>query len=589
MRKVKIFPKRGIIYDRNKQPLAINVQTYNIFIIPKFVKNIKKTVRTISKAIPELKYERLLKKIGTRKKFTWLGRKLKLNEVQTKLIKDMKNVYLEQHASRYYPNNELLSQTLGFVGIDNSGLSGIEYQFDKELKGESHIIKYFKDAKGRPITMHADNKGKESKSITLTVDKELQSVLEMHLKDGIDKHKALRGGAAVMDAETGEILAMANYPSFDPNHYRKSKQENRRLSFVTDPIEPGSTFKTVTISSALENNIINMDTNYYCERGKLKVGNHTIREAESTKGFEWLSVSEILKYSSNIGTTKIAFDLTFPKLKKTMDMFGFGQKTGIELPGESRGIYPNKKNVTPLSLSNISFGQGLAVNGVQLLSFYSSIANGGYLVTPTIIHKKKYKKREKVLSDNTVRDLTAMLVDAVENGTGSRAKIDYFKIAGKTSTAQKSKNGKYDSYIGGFIGFPVNVNKKFVVYTYVDSPTVGGYYGNIVAGPIFRKISEFLLFKNKAFQQITTIVAKKKNTNIDKIRTTLSSKRNLKAGYMPNLIGLDKVSLNKFVKSLKLKISMTGFGVVTEQYPKAGARISKGELIKLKLKAPHYE
>jgi cell division protein FtsI (penicillin-binding protein 3) len=267
-----------------------------------------------------------------------------------------------------YPNHDVASQVLGFVGIDNVGLAGLEYLYNDDLKGEPRIVKYVRDAKGRAIKFESEDIGGTAKDITLSIDKDLQAMAEKYLKEAVDKFDAESGGFGVMDAETGEILAVGNYPNFDPNDVNKSKEVHRKLAFATDPIEPGSTFKTFTVISALENNIAKPETAFYCERGELEVEGHIISEAESKKKFEWLTVSEILRHSSNIGTTKLAFDLTYPKLKKTLTRFGFGEKTGVEFPGESRGIFVNKDNVPPLSLSNISFGQGVATTGMQMPS-----------------------------------------------------------------------------------------------------------------------------------------------------------------------------------------------------------------------------
>src|SRR5690606_28990401 len=217
-----------------------------------------------------------------------------------------------------------------------------------------------------------------SPDVELSVDKDVQGALESCLKEAVELHKAYRGGAGVMDAETGEILAIANYPSFDPNKASTFPQENRKLAFVTDPFEPGSIFKTITVASALENKIARPETKFFCEYGRIKVQNHWVSEAESHEKFEWLTVSEILKYSSNVGTTKLAFSIKYPKLRETFDKFERGMKTGIEMKGESKGIltFKAKDNVKPLALSNIGFGQGIATTAIQMLRAYAAIANG---------------------------------------------------------------------------------------------------------------------------------------------------------------------------------------------------------------------
>jgi cell division protein FtsI (penicillin-binding protein 3) len=588
VRKTKIYPKRGYILDRNDSPLAINIQKYNLFTFVKKEKNLINELKSLDKIIPSINITRIIKQIKTRKKFTWIKREIELDETQVTEIKKFKNIFIESKSSRFYPNHELLGQTLGFVGIDNDGLAGIEYQFNDDLQGQAEIYKYLKDAKGRPVKFKSANLDKRGKDITLSIDKDIQASVEEYLKDGVEKHEALRGGAAVMDAVTGEIWAMANYPNFDPNHARKSK--NRKLSFISDPFEPGSVFKALTIASAIENNVVRADTNYFCERGKFRVGNHYITESDSNHAHEWLSVTDIMKYSSNIGTTKIAFDLTYPSLKKTLEDFHIGEKTNIEVPGESRGILDQKENVSPLRLSNISFGQGVATTGIQMLASYSAFTNGGYYVQPTLlkIKDKKTIKSKRVIREDTSKAVSEMLRLAVSEGTGKNASVRHFEIAGKTSTAQRADGaGGYSGYISGFIGYPINVDKKFVVFVYIEKPEKG-YYGSTVAAPIFQKIVKNILYKNKNYSGLAKL-KKGGKTTMDNISVKYSSKRRVQKGIVPNLIGLDKGSAFKVLDSISAKYDHKGFGIVESQEPKAGSNITLNTVIQLKFKAPSYD
>ena len=592
-RETKVFTHRGNIFDREGSPLAINVQTYSIFTIPKTVIGGVESYRKLSEIIPKLTFDRIKNKIKNRKNYTWLARKITLSDEQVenvkKLGKRIGGIYIESVPRRFYPNHELLSQTLGFVGVDNVGLAGVEYQFDELLKGKPTVRRYFKDAKGRPVKIESKVVG-EPKDIFLTIDKDLQSIAEKALKEAVIEYNALKGGVGIIDVGTGEVLAIANYPSFDSNLPLKSKAEHRKLSFVTDPFEPGSIFKIFTVASALEHNIARPDTSYYCERGKFEIGNHIINEAESAKKYEWLSVNEIIAHSSNIGTTKIAFDLTFPKLKKTLLDLNIGHKTGIEIPGESRGIFYKKKNISPLHLSNISFGQGVATTGIQILAAYAAIVNDGVYIPPTIIKDQfNFREKKRVLSKQTAKELQQMLVQAVENGTGGNAKIPHFSIGGKTSTAQRPIPGEgYEGYIPGFIGFPLNIQNKFVVYVYVDYPKGKKYYGGVIAAPVFKKISQHLLYKNR---DISTFAIKTKpsKNSMDKIKLKQMSTRVVNKNKIPNFVGLDKMSARKIIKQLKLKSRDRGIGVVVSQIPKAGTLISKNSVVKLLFSPPHYE
>jgi cell division protein FtsI (penicillin-binding protein 3) len=586
-RERKIYPNRGIIYDRKGSPLAINIQTWSIFSIPKQIKGTRRTYKKLAKIVPTLTYKKIREVTKNRNRYTWLARKISLTEDQVKKIKKIKGVYLEPVPKRFYPNKELLGQTLGFVGMDNTGLAGVEYHFDEYLKGKAKVFKYLKDAKGRPIKYETEILKDDAKDLHLTIDKDLQDMAEKALKEAVVSYNAIKGGIGVMDASTGEVLAMANYPTFNPNEINASKAVDRKLAFVSDPFEPGSIFKTFTVASALEHKLARPDTNYYCEKGEFEVGDHVINEAEKNKGYEWLSMSEIIKYSSNIGTTKIAFDLTFPRLRETLKNFNIGEKTGIEIPGESRGIFADKENLTPLKLSNISFGQGIATTGIQILAAYGALANGGYYIQPTIIKKENYKpKKVRIISEKTAKEITRMLVSVVSEGTGSKARIPFFEMAGKTSTAQKpGKDGGYEGYIPGFVGYPVNVDKRFVIYVYVDAPIGKKYFGNAVAAPVFNKVAKFLIYKNKEFNNLANLGKEDQGP----IPQFAQNDRNLGQNEVPNFLGLDKRSSITLAQKKSLKLVHLGMGVVTSQSPSPKSELGDNQTVELIYSPPKYE
>ena len=594
-REVKEYPNRGNILDRNGSPLAINVHVYNLFTIPKN-KNASfySQLKSLSKIVPELTYPKLKSLVQKRNKYTWLARKVTLSENQLKKIKKLDGIFSESHSQRVYPNRELMAQTLGFVGIDNTGLAGIEFSLNKELKGDYQVVKYIHDAKGRPIKYETRSSDEGVADIQLALDKEIQGTLESYLKEAVEHHKAFRGGAGVMDAETGEILAIANYPTFDPNKASDYSQDFRKLAFVTDPFEPGSILKTITVTSALEHKVAKAETKFFCENGKMRVQNHWVSEAESHEKFEWLTVGDILKFSSNVGTTKIAFSLKYPKLRQTFDKFKLAQKTGIEVRGESKGILSYKENdkVRPLSLSNISFGQGIATTAIQMLRSYSVIANGGYLVRPTLLkhEKSQLKPENRIISESTAKKITKMLVNAVHNGTGTNAIIPHYEVAGKTGTAQRiATRGGYEGYVASFIGFPVNVNKKFVVMAYIDHPTANGYYGNVVAAPIVKKITQYILYKKKDFAQFAKYDEKSNKTNLDEVQMQQAATQKAFApGYMPNFIGLDKSSCLKLAQEINIELDTNGFGIVTRQSIPAGTPLAGNSNLKIQFEAPTY-
>jgi cell division protein FtsI (penicillin-binding protein 3) len=590
MREVKVYPKRGQIYDRHGNPMAINVMKYNIFIFPKNDKHVISKIDQLGKITTDVVASELKKKSLNRAgKFTWLARKIDLTDEQLNKLKNIEDLIIEPVSSRIYPNNEIAGQLIGFVGIDNEGLSGLEYQFNEKLKGIAQVNRYYKDAKGRPVKYNTTINENKSEDIMLSIDKDIQGILEKHLKDGVLEMNANSGGAAVMDVNTGEILAIANYPSFDPNDPSLFPISSKRLAYVTDPIEPGSVFKALTIAAALDNNTAKIDTKFYCEKGRFKVGNHYITESDNKNMHEWLSVEEILKFSSNIGTTKIAFELGYPQLRKTLEKFHIGEKTGIEMSSESRGILDKKDNIDALRLSNISFGQGVATTGIHILSSYAVFANGGYYVKPTLLkvtdNTKIHSKR--IITAETAAHMEEMLIKAVEDGTGSNAKIPHFKVAGKTSTSQRADSrGGYSGYISGFAGFPVDVEKKFAVFVYVDNPKKH-YYGNTVAAPIFQKIVKNIIYKNKEYKHFANSTDNIKK--IDFVATRQAVSREVKKGIMPNLIGLDKKSAFRILDKNGINYKSKGYGVVQKQSPEAGASLVNGQLVTITFEAPSYE
>lgn len=595
IREVKEYPNRGNILDRNGSPLAINVHVYNLFTIPKNKNaNFYQQLKKLSVIVPELTYQKLRDSVQKRNRYTWLGRKVYLSEDQLKKIKLLDGIFFESHSQRVYPNRDLLAQTIGYVGIDNTGLAGMENSLNTELKGKPQVVKYIRDAKGRPIKYETKAFQLVSPDVHLSIDKDIQGALESYLKDSVDLHKAYRGGAGVMDAETGEILAMANYPTFDPNKAANYPQEHRKLAFVTDPFEPGSIFKTLTIASALENKIAKPETKFFCEYGKIKVQNHWISEAETHEKFEWLTVSDILKFSSNVGTTKIAFSLKYPKLRETLDKFQIAQKTGVELKGESKGIlsYQAKDKVRPLTLSNISFGQGVATTAIQMLRSYAAVANGGYLVRPTFLKSEvsQIRPENRIISESTANELTKMLVSVVSEGTGNNAQIPHYQVAGKTGTAQRvSPTGGYSGYIGSFVGFPVNVKRKFVVLAYIDHPTDKGYYGGVTAAPIFKKLTQYILYKKKDFAQFAKYDEKSNSKNLDVVGTQQAQTTKFFApGYMPNFSGLDKASALALAEERNISVELNGYGVVTKQSILPGELISSNSNLRLQFEAPTY-
>lgn len=602
LREVTVYPGRGRILDRKGAPLAINVRTYSIFTIPGSRGAWRESYRELARIVPSLTYGKILEKVRNRRRYTWLARKIPLDRGQVERVAALRGVYIEAVPKRSYPNGGLLAQVLGFVGTDNVGLSGVEYLFDERLRGRPSVLRYVKDAKGRPVKFAGGpgpGGGEGENDVELSIDKELQAVAERHLREAVERHNADGGGVGVMDVATGEVLAMASLPAYDPNAWGESPERHRKLSFVTDPIEPGSTLKILTVASALEHGTVRPDTNFYCEKGSMEVEGHLVTEAGPGRGFEWLSVGDIVKHSSNIGTTKIAFDLGYPRLVGTLRSFNVGAKTGIEVPGESRGILSPGEDASALRLSNVSFGQGVATTGIQMLAIYAAVAGGGLYVPPTVLKGgSRERGRRVVLSRGTALALEGMLVEAVRDGTGSLARVPHFVIAGKTSTAQRpDAAGGYRGYVSGFIGYPVNVDRRFVIYVYVDNPKGKEYVGGAVAAPVFEKVARYMLYRDRDFSRMALVDGEHGGpgglpppAGGGGAPAAGAPAREAPAqGTTPNFLGLDKRNTRRVARGLGLVLTHRGAGIVARQDPSPGGRLPGDGAVHLTYEPPRND
>ncbi len=500
--------RRGAIVDSTGRELAVSTKAYSVYADPKLIEAKKSNSKKIA-AILGQSFETVYAKIKDgNKRFVWLQRLMDEDHANRLRSLEIKGLQIVEEFRRIYPNENLLSQVIGFIGQEGQGLEGLEKSFDKELQGNKKKVTVRRDARGRPLVadglMFAENP--EGAEIKLTVDADLQHTLETELNSAIANFDADNAMGIILDAKTSAILAMSAAPSFDANNAAKLKPEQRRNRVVTDVYEAGSTMKAFVIAGALREKIVQPNTRYNTENGKFQVGDRVIREAETHERWPSLTVSEILAYSSNIGTTKIAFDLGPEALQKTLTDFGFGQKTGVDLPGDGKGLMkplPWRQHL----LANISFGHGVAVTALQIANAYASIANGGQLNTPFIVQSVRdpdtgltteYQPKpiRRVLSEQDAASLRLMLTGATAAGaTGINAKVDGFIVAGKTGTAQKvdSVHGGYlaNAYVSSFAGFMPANDPKYVIYVMVDHPKKNAYYGSQVAAPIFSRLASY--------------------------------------------------------------------------------------------------
>ncbi|MGE4131535.1 MAG: peptidoglycan D,D-transpeptidase FtsI family protein [Bdellovibrionales bacterium] len=609
---LQIRTRRGAILDRHGKELAASVPAYSLFADPKLIQDPHRIADKLAKKLRISKSSLVRRLKNQERRFVWIRRQL--DRDQRNEIRKWREPGLGfiEEPRRVYPNGQLLSQVLGFVGSEGDGLEGLELQFDKILQGRLKSVLLPRDARGRPLLEdgRALTEVPDGADLELTIDHEVQFTLERELASVIKKFRADSAVGIVMDAVSSEILAMANLPMVDANDGMRSKPTLRRNRIVTDGFEPGSTMKTFVIAAGLREALLKPSSRFFCENGKLKVGDKWISEADQDHKFGWLTATEILAHSSNVGTAKIAFEVGDEKIYRTLTDFGFGGKVGIELPGEGRGI------VQPLPwrphlLSNISFGHGVAVTPLQIATAYTAIANGGVLKRPVLvraIHRPDQREPEtfsavevrRVLSPADAATLRLMLTAATEeHGTGVNARIPGYFVAGKTGTAQKVdfKKGGYvnGQYISSFAGFVPAHSPRFVIYVAVDNPRES-YYGSQVAAPIFAKVAQFLVRRAGLppvmISEANVISTKNRK---EKERTELQSQAISELRHeiseeaspeLPSFHGLTLREALTQVRRLGFKVEVHGHGVVVRTVPSAASEIQRKKYVRLILENP---
>jgi len=500
----RLLPRRGMIYDRNLRELAVSINLDSVFIDPALVEDRQSAANKLSEVLEE-DPDNILKKLNNDKRFAWLARRIDARAANDIKRLSIKGIGFIKEPKRVYPNDTLASHVLGFVGLDDEGLEGIELLYDGYLTGTVGWIYSIRDAKKREVHgyEYREIPPADGNDVVLTIDSVVQSFAENALDSTFKKYNAKGGMIVVMDPYTGDILALANRPTFDPNKIGDSSVEARRNRVICDFFEPGSSFKIVTATAVIEEDVIGMDDEIYCENGEFKWSKHTYHDH---KPHEWLKFKDIIKHSSNIGTMKSALKVGDKRLYRYIKRFGFGKKTDIDLPGEVEGIIRPTNKWSKLSLCSISMGQEVTVTAIQLACALSSVANGGFYVKPRIIAKvqdktgyviKKFEPRKlhRVMSVEASGKVRGILRGVVEEGTGTRAEVKGYSPAGKTGTAQKvEEDGRYShrKFMSSFIGFLPYDDPKFVVVVLMDEPRPQ-YYGGTVCAPVFKKVAEQLM------------------------------------------------------------------------------------------------
>ena len=520
-----------------------------------------------------------------------------------KQIKALKlaGIGFTKESGRYYPGREIGAHLIGFSGEDNQGLEGLEKKYDRILKGREQTLVQMRDALGRPFFISREApEGDQMHDLILTIDKDIQYKAQEALKIAVDKTKAKSGQAIVVDPETGEVLAMAVVPLFNPNTFRKHRPFQWRNRIITDVYEPGSVIKAFLLAAALDQKIVTLHTKFFCEEGKYSVANHIIHD---TKKNDFLSVSDIVVFSSNIGAVKIGQRVGYERFTDYLKKFGFGKKTGIGLLGERTGFIRSARKAKEIDKANIYFGQGMTASSIQLAMAMAAIANGGKLMRPFVIKSVKDQQGvvikensptmiRQVISPEVASKVKHVLERVVEEGTGTEAAIAGFRAAGKTGTSQKvdPKTRRYsqDHYVALFVGFVPADRPKLVIMVAVDEPKEE-QYGGLVAGPVFKELGGWTLNHLRVNPELR-LVKTEEDPRIGNIRRQILEPEPAAVisgpGLLPDFRGQSMREVLRGGRSLGLEVVLEGSGLAVRQVPKPGSPLKKVTKIQVHFQPP---
>ena len=504
-RTIEITPKRGAIYDRNVRPLAMSVPVQSAFAVPSEVKDTDLAARLLSGALG-MPADEIRARLESGATFVWLKRKLVPAKSEAVQSLNLKGIYLQEENQRYYPKRELAAHVLGFVDVDEKGLGGIEYEYDELIRSKAEKIVVLADARQRWFDGGEVPRDRGT-SVVLTIDEKIQYVAERELAAAIAKFHAPAGSVIVQDPNSGAILAMANWPKFNPNAPVDVATETRMNRAISAIYEPGSTFKLVTLAAAFDQGLIRADEVFDCQNGSITVAGHLIHDH---KKYGMLTVADILANSSDVGAIKIAIRLGPPRFYDYIRAFGFGTPTGVDLPGESRGLLYRLDHWGSFSIASVSMGQEVGVTPLQMITAVSAVANGGYLYKPHVVQEMKRGEQElplptasmamepkRIIRPETAATLRRLMEGVIIHGTGKNARLDGWTAAGKTGTAQKidpaTRRYSKRDVIASFTGFaPIN-NPAVTILVSIDSPAGYPHDGATVSAPVFKRIAEQIL------------------------------------------------------------------------------------------------
>lgn len=607
LRELALPARRGDIFDRRGTPLAQSVDVDSIWVDPSMLVDPKDVARKLARALG-VDQKDLLERLVKGRRFAWVKRQVTPAEVEKVKALSLPGFGYAKEPRRFYPQRELAAHIIGLVGTDARGLDGLELSFEDELSGDAATRASVRDAKGRKVLTNGvdDPLARQGAAVTLTIDRHLQYVTEKALLKAVDDARAVAGMAVVLDPKTGELLAVANAPRFNPNAPNGTSAESFRNRAVTDAFEPGSTFKAFVIARALDDKQISEASTFQCENGHFAIGRHVVHD---THPHGTLDTRGILQVSSNICAAKVGQKLGRETLVETFHRFGFGERWNLGLPGEARGVIPFPR--AEIALATQSFGQGLTASPLQVAAAYAALANGGVLMKPYVVAKvvdsdglvlieNKPTEVRRVVSAKTAATVVSMLESVVEKGgTAPKARLDAYRVAGKTGTAQKVDplvKGYSDKYFASFVGMVPAEDPRVVIAIFIDEPKTD-IYGGPLAGPAFKEIAEaamphLAVAPSRVVAPAAVMAAKPEVKKAEKNPVVAAIERvdavvtevGVEGGVrVPDLTGqAGRVAVARAL-TVSLEPRLVGSGRVIAQSPAAGSLVEKGSRITLEL------
>jgi cell division protein FtsI (penicillin-binding protein 3) len=594
-----LYPERRFIFDRNGQKLAATIMADSVYVDPSSIEDRRKVSSKLS-SILGVKRQKVVEAVSSSRSFRWVSRQISPVRAERIRALKLKGVHLVKEPKRFYPHREMACHLLGFAGLDSAGLDGLESKYDEYLKAVPKKVVWGRDARGYKIYLNNDSGDMlddRSCSLFLTIDSKIQYIVESQLIKAIEDTGAKGGTVIVMDPNTGEVLALANGPRFNPNAFSMYPANVRKNRAVTDCFDPGSVFKPFVAAAALEEGFVTETDLFDCENGSYRVGNRVIHDAQNEK-FQKLNLSEIIKHSSNIGSIKIAERLGRENLYRYIKKFGFGSKTGVDLPGESRGILRDSKDWRDVDFATIAFGQGISVTAMQLVTAMSAIANEGVLMKPHVVRcmvdkkgkvVKEFKPVEvrRVISPETARRITSILTGVVEGegGTGANARIVNLSVAGKTGTSQK-----FDFDLGcysakkveaSFIGFFPAEDPQMVILVVLNEPETRRW-GGAAAAPVFKKVSEQILRCSNKSMELKKVAAYENNEEVRIVQASTTAEMiyhdtKVDESVIPDFEGMSIREVLKISQNRGIDVKIAGSGWAVSQNPVSGVRIEENQ------------